>query len=123
MVVFDGSQTVIDAQVYASEMISSVVQLANGSERIAIDAPSALSTCPHLDDGSFNGKFRSARCAEIALGRNHKIWVPWVTRRRSMPRRVDPCRAASIRRAFPTGPHADRGLPSIKRLLQAAEIV
>ena len=25
------------------------------------------------------GKFRTARCCEIALGREHRLWVPWVT--------------------------------------------
>jgi hypothetical protein len=39
-----------------------------------------LSTEPHRDDEFVNGeKFRNARCAEVALGRNYGIWVPWVT--------------------------------------------
>lgn len=46
---------------------------------VAIDAPAALSTTPHADDETLSPKFRSARCAEIALGREHRIWVPWVT--------------------------------------------
>lgn len=46
---------------------------------VAIDAPKALSTAPHLEDESLPPKFRSARCAEIALGREHATWVPWTT--------------------------------------------
>ncbi|HEV2756769.1 MAG TPA: DUF429 domain-containing protein [Actinomycetota bacterium] len=49
------------------------------AEVVAIDAPEALSTAPHAYDESLSRKFRSARCAEIALGREHRIWVPWVT--------------------------------------------
>lgn len=50
-----------------------------GCEVIAIDAPESLSTTPHSGDDTLSPKFRAARCAEIALGRRHKIWVPWVT--------------------------------------------
>ena len=46
---------------------------------MAIDAPAQLSTAPHRDDPELNGKFRTGRCAEIALGREHGSWVPWVT--------------------------------------------
>jgi hypothetical protein len=46
---------------------------------VAIDAPSAPSTAPHLGDDTLSPKFSTARCAEIALGRNRRIWVPWVT--------------------------------------------
>ncbi|HEX2058068.1 MAG TPA: DUF429 domain-containing protein [Actinomycetota bacterium] len=51
------------------------------AEVVAIDAPEALSTGPHTGDESLGRKFRSGRCAEIALGREHGIWVPWVTPR------------------------------------------
>ena len=50
-----------------------------GASAIAIDAPEALSTAPHATEETLSPKFRTARCAEIALGRQHKIWVPWVT--------------------------------------------
>ena len=46
---------------------------------VAIDAPEALSTAPHAADEALGRKFRSGRCAEVALGREHGIWVPWVT--------------------------------------------
>lgn len=51
----------------------------SGCEVIAIDAPEALSTTPHAGDDMLSPKFRLARCAEIALGLEHKVWVPWVT--------------------------------------------
>lgn len=49
------------------------------SEVVAIDAPERVSGTPHAGDESLAPKFRVARCAEIALGRGHGIWVPWVT--------------------------------------------
>lgn len=54
-------------------------RLLEAASVVAIDAPSALSTAPHSDDLTLSRKFRSARCAEIALGKEHRIWVPWVT--------------------------------------------
>lgn len=58
---------------------SEVVSWAEGMEQIAIDAPSDLSTAPHESDEGVSNKFRKARCAEIALGRGYRIWVPWPT--------------------------------------------
>jgi predicted nuclease with RNAse H fold len=48
---------------------------------VAVDAPSSLSTRPHLADPNprLSPKFRSARCAEIELNLRHRIAVPWVT--------------------------------------------
>lgn len=56
-----------------------------GARVVAIDAPESLSTAPHADDGTLSRKFRSARCAEIALGRERAIWVPWVTPTKDQP--------------------------------------
>ena len=53
--------------------------MTSGATAIAIDAPAALSTAPHAEDPTISGKFRSTRCCEIALGREHRLWVPWVT--------------------------------------------
>lgn len=50
-----------------------------GATRVAIDAPSALSSLAHAADGSLAPKFRAARCGEIALGREAGVWVPWVS--------------------------------------------
>lgn len=52
---------------------------AAGADVIAIDAPAALSSAPHASDASLAPKFRAARCGEIALGREHGIWVPWAS--------------------------------------------
>lgn len=45
---------------------------------VAIDSPAQLSVKPHAADQHLSPKFQPARCAEVALGRNHGIWVPWV---------------------------------------------
>jgi hypothetical protein len=50
-----------------------------GATRVAIDAPSALSTAPHAGDRALGRKFRAARCGEVALGRDEGVWVPWVS--------------------------------------------
>lgn len=48
------------------------------AEVIAIDAPAQVSCRPHADDPLISQKFREARCAEIALGRDFGVWVPFV---------------------------------------------
>jgi predicted nuclease with RNAse H fold len=67
------------ATTFAADDLDAVVAFAAGANGIAIDAPSELSTAPHRDDAQVNRKFRTARCGEIALGEEARIWVPWVT--------------------------------------------
>lgn len=55
-------------------LVSAVAQAAG----VAVDAPAELSVASHADDETLSPKFRRARCAEIALGRDHGVWVPWV---------------------------------------------
>jgi predicted nuclease with RNAse H fold len=59
--------------------LSELETVLRGATVVAIDAPAALSMAPHADDETLSAKFRTARCAEIALGRERGIWVPWVT--------------------------------------------
>jgi predicted nuclease with RNAse H fold len=70
---------VVDARTFDASDIEAVVTLAKDAAAIAIDAPAELSTAPHRDDDAISNKFRTARCGEIALGQQAKIWVPWVT--------------------------------------------
>lgn len=56
-----------------------VSELGDEVGRVAIDAPSALSTGAHAGDVALAPKFRAARCGEVALGREHGVWVPWVS--------------------------------------------
>jgi predicted nuclease with RNAse H fold len=79
VVALDAQLSLGDARVVDVEQLSSLGEILEWALVIAIDAPEALSTAPHADDESLPPKFRSARCAEIALGREHGIWVPWVT--------------------------------------------
>jgi predicted nuclease with RNAse H fold len=78
-VVLDASRRVIDGRVLPADASRDLKDLAAGATAIAVDAPAALSTAPHADDPSLSPKFRPARCCEIALGRQHHLWVPWVT--------------------------------------------
>jgi predicted nuclease with RNAse H fold len=59
--------------------LDTVVATATGVDAVAIDAPAAPSTAVHRDDETISRKFRIARCGEIALGEQARIWVPWVT--------------------------------------------
>lgn len=74
-----GRARVAEARCFAASAIDEVVALAHGATLVAIDAPAELSTARHRDDESVNRKFRVARCGEIALGQQARIWVPWVT--------------------------------------------
>jgi Protein of unknown function (DUF429) len=71
--------SVVDARTFDAADLDGVVALVEGAAAIAIDAPSQLSTARHRDDASLSPKFRVARCGEIALGTDARIWVPWVT--------------------------------------------
>ena len=63
----------------ADGVVGWVRSLGGDVHRVAIDAPAALSPLAHADDGALAPKFRAARCGEIALGREHGVWVPWVS--------------------------------------------
>src|SRR4051794_8381082 len=58
--------------------VRALARWAAGADAVAIDAPAQLSTRPHAADAGLAPKFRAARCGEIALGREHGYWVPWV---------------------------------------------
>jgi predicted nuclease with RNAse H fold len=66
-------------RIYAANELAHLSDWAAGADVIAIDAPAQLSTAPHAADESLSPKFRRARCAEIALGREHRVWVPWTS--------------------------------------------
>ena len=70
---------VLRTALFSASEISALVGWAAGASVVAIDAPAQLSTAPHAGDEHLAPKFRAARCAEIALGREHGSWVPWVT--------------------------------------------
>ena len=70
---------VVRAATYDAAEIDTVVDAVRDAAAIALDAPAELSTAPHRDDLQVNPKFRVARCGEIALGQEARIWVPWVT--------------------------------------------
>lgn len=74
--------TFIDGDVCQADSLERLIGFARRAGVIAIDAPAQLSTSPHDQpqhkDEHLSNKFQRARCAEIALGRNYRIWVPWV---------------------------------------------
>jgi predicted nuclease with RNAse H fold len=78
-VAVDGELRVVRSAVFAALELPALVAWLGDSATIAIDAPAQLSTARHADDAMLSPKFRVARCAEIGLGRDFGIWVPWVT--------------------------------------------
>jgi len=52
---------------------------ATGVGLVGIDGPDAASIAAHAHDDALAPKFRTARCGEIALGRERGIWVSWAT--------------------------------------------
>jgi hypothetical protein len=70
---------VTEAALLPASDLDAAVAFADGATALAIDAPSELSRAPHGDDEALSPKFRRARCAEIALGQDRRIWVPWTT--------------------------------------------
>jgi predicted nuclease with RNAse H fold len=73
--------TVSAARTFTAADLDAVVSAAAGVDAVAIDAPAASSTAVHRADEAISRKFRIARCGEIALGEQARIWVPWVTPR------------------------------------------
>lgn len=61
------------------EELSTLIVAVAQATTVAVDAPAELSTARHARDVTLSPKFRRARCAEIALGHDHRVWVPWVT--------------------------------------------
>jgi hypothetical protein len=89
LVALDENLNLDAARVVDVADLAGLRQLLERASVVAIDAPEALSTAPHANDESLPPKFRSARCAEIALGREHAIWVPWTTPTPELP--LPPC--------------------------------
>ncbi len=86
IVALDGSLDLTKVEVVDAADSDGLALLLSAAHVVAIDAPERLSTAPHSDEEGLSPKFRTARCAEIALGREKRIWVPWVT-----PTSEQPC--------------------------------
>jgi predicted nuclease with RNAse H fold len=69
---------VADARPWPAEDTTGVAASLAAGVSIAVDAPDSWSTLPHRGDERLSKKFRTARCGEIALGRQFGLWVPWV---------------------------------------------
>ncbi len=78
-VALDTDSRVIDARLFSPADLEDLVSWLNPAESIAIDSPDALSTARHSENQALSPKFRRARCAEIGLGQQRKVWVPWAT--------------------------------------------
>ena len=71
--------TVTAAEVFAADEVGAAVRFCAAAAFVAIDAPSEPSTACHAEDPDVPARFRSARCGEIALARDHGYRVSWPT--------------------------------------------
>ena len=78
-VALDGEGRVLGTAVFPAGDVEGLVAWVESAADVAVDAPDTWSTAPHVGDDGLAPKFRSARCAEIGLGRTEGIWVPWTT--------------------------------------------
>ena len=84
-VAIDHALRVADAAVFAATELDRLIRWAMPASVVGIDAPAELSVAPHADDPTLSPKFARARCAEIALGRQYGLWVPFVAPRAGEP--------------------------------------
>jgi len=78
-VALDTGRRVVGAWLLDARELDRVVEVVTGARAVMVDAPAQVSAMPHRDDPRpLSPKFRSARCAEIALGLEHRSWVPFV---------------------------------------------
>jgi predicted nuclease with RNAse H fold len=75
----DESGKLAEAKLFAADEGDGVAAWAARAKVIAIDAPDRPSSGAHARDERLAPKFRQGRCAEAALGLEHRYWVPWVT--------------------------------------------
>jgi predicted nuclease with RNAse H fold len=78
-VALDDELRVAGTWLFTAGELDELVATLEGVRTVGVDAPAQLSSMPHRDDDRLSPKFRPARCAEIALGREYGYWVPWVT--------------------------------------------
>ncbi|HEX2273847.1 MAG TPA: DUF429 domain-containing protein [Acidimicrobiales bacterium] len=78
-VALDARAAVVGVGVFDAVELDELVAWTGGARQVAIDSPDRGSTAPHRAEEGLAPKFRTARCAEITLGRHHGIWVPWTT--------------------------------------------
>jgi predicted nuclease with RNAse H fold len=78
-VALDATLRLVGNAEFKATDLDAVTERLAGAAVVAIDAPAALSTRPHHDDPAISPKFRAARCGEVALGRDHGYWVPFVS--------------------------------------------
>ncbi len=78
-VALDGRATVVGVATLLADDRDAVLAWTRGADAVAVDSPDRWSTAPHRTEEELPPKFRTARCAEIALARDRGIWVPWTT--------------------------------------------
>jgi predicted nuclease with RNAse H fold len=77
-VAVDAARRVTGVRIFRADEVDDLVDAVRSAHVVAVDAPAQLSTMPHEHEVGLSPKFRRGRCAEIALGREHGSWVPWV---------------------------------------------
>jgi predicted nuclease with RNAse H fold len=74
----DDRSAITGVAIFSADEIEQLADSLAGVTAVAVDAPAQVSSAPHRGEHSLKAKFKAARCAEIALGRDYGSWVPWV---------------------------------------------
>lgn len=85
-VAIDGHGKVRDSALLPTRNIELITGWATPADCVAVDAPEALSTEPHIGDSTLPVKFRTARCAEVDLRARYGMAVPWTTPTANAPK-------------------------------------
>jgi len=77
-VALDADRRIAGVWLLTAGELGRLVDAVAGARAVMVDAPAQVSAMLHRDDRALSPKFRAARCAEIALGVEHRSWVPFV---------------------------------------------
>lgn len=78
-VVLDESVHVVESGLFPIDELEGAADWLARCAVVAIDSPDRPSLGARPEHADLGLKFQTARCAEIGLGRQFKVWVPWVT--------------------------------------------
>ncbi len=113
-VALDAGAAVAGVGTFPADDLRPLIAWTKRADAVAVDSPDRWSTAPHRADEDLSPKFRNARCAEIALGRRCRIWVPWTTPTEPVPGwiqvGIDVFTALGELRPVETFPHAVFGV-------------
>lgn len=78
-VILDQSMQLVESALFRTDGLEIAADWLARCAVVAIDSPDRPSTGARPEHADLGLKFQTGRCAEVGLGRQYKVWVPWVT--------------------------------------------